>query len=387
MAFTRSAVSCAPAPTLGVEEEFLVVEPGTGALMPVGPSVVTAARLLGADLRPELTPVQVETNSPVCTGLRELRGHLLAARATAAAAALGCGGQLVATGVPPGEHVRPSFTDGEDRYQRLGAEFGLLAAEYDVCGCHVHVAVPDRDSAVRVCNQVRLWLPTLLALTANSPVHRGVDTGYASWRSILCGRWPCSGAPPVFASAADYDARVDELVASGAILDRAMVYWDVRPSEHLPTVEVRVGDVPATVDGSVLLAVLVRALVMTTLDGARTHAPALSVPAETLRAAYWRAARDGITGHGLDPATGRLVPARQRVLDLVRHVEPALRQTGELRVVRQLLSKVFRDGNGAVLQRAAFRRRGRLGDVVTELARHTVEDCRPPSVGVTAVEA
>jgi carboxylate-amine ligase len=359
--------------------------------MPVGPSVVATARLLGADLRAELTPVQVGSNSPVCTDLRVLREHLLAARATAAAAALRCGGQLVATGVPPGEHVRPSFTVGEDRYQRLGAEFGLLAEEYDVCGCHVHVAVPDRDSAVRVSNHVRSWLPTLLALTANSPIHRGVDTGYASWRAILCGRWPCSGAPPVFASAADYDARVDELVASGAILDRAMVYWDVRLSEHLPTVEVRVADVPATVDGSVLLAVLVRALVMTALDGphdrASAHAPVLPVPAETLRAAYWRAARDGITGLGLDPATGRLVPARQRVLDLVRHVEPALRRTGELRVVRQLLSKVIGDGNGAVLARAAFRRRGRLADVVEELARHTVEDCRPSSVGVPVVDA
>ncbi|MFL6126952.1 glutamate--cysteine ligase [Actinophytocola sp.] len=372
-------VTDASVPTLGVEEEFLIVDPETGRLMPAARAVVAAARRFGVDLCPELTPVQVETNTPVCAGMQDVRAHLLAARATTAAAALEVGGCLVASGVPMAEHAEPAFTD-EERYRRIGAEFGLLAAEHDVCGCHVHVAVPDRDSAVRVGNHLRLWLPTLLALTANSPIHRGVDTGYASWRSVLCGRWACSGAPPFFASAADYDARVDGLVASGAVLDRAMVYWDVRPSEHLPTVEVRVSDVPATVDGSVLLAVLVRALVMTALEAERADRPAAAVPAEVVRAAYWRAARDGITGQGLDLTTGGLVPAQRLVRDLVRHVEPALRRTGELRAVRQLLTTLLRDGNGAVLQRAAFRRRGRLTDVVAELARHTLQDCRPANV-------
>ena len=159
----------------------------------------------------------------------------------------------------------------------------------------MHIDVPDKETAVRVSNHLRPWLPTLLALTANSPIYLGSDTGFASWRSIMWSRWPCSGPPPYFESAAHYEALVAMQVASGSIMDEQMVYWDVRPSSHLPTVEVRVSDIPLTIDETVLLATLVRALVMT-YDGS----PGPKLEPEVLRAAYWLAARDGLEGNGLD---------------------------------------------------------------------------------------
>ncbi len=236
-------------PTLGVEEEFLIVDPNSGSPLPVAQEVIDLARRFGTELEPELTRVQLTSNTPVCHGMRELREHLLGTRSVAAAAALQTGGQLLAVGVSPAGPTGRPLSDA-DRYQRMGRGYGMLAAEHGVCGCHVHVAVPDRETAVQVGNHLRPWLPALLALTANSPLHQGVDTGYASWRSVLCGRWARSGAPPYFTSAEHYDAVVDRMVDSGAVIDRAMVHWDVRPSEHLPTVEVRVSDVPATVDES-----------------------------------------------------------------------------------------------------------------------------------------
>ncbi|MFI9005669.1 glutamate--cysteine ligase [Actinosynnema sp. NPDC053489] len=368
--------SDADVPTLGVEEEFLVVDPTGGAPVPVAREVVDLATRLGGDLQPELTRVQVESNTPVCRTVREARGHLLAARSVAGAAALQAGARLLAVGVPLTGPTGQPIND-TDRYRRIGEDYGLLAAEHGVCGCHVHVAVPDRETAVQVCNHLRPWLPVLLALTANSPVHQGVDTGYASWRSVLTGRWPCSGAPPYFTSAEHYDAVVDMMVDTGALLDRAMVYWDVRPSEHLPTVEVRVSDVPATVDESVLLAALVRGLVMTALGAIRRGGRALPVTDEALRAAYWRAAHDGITGDGVDLFTGRRVPAVELLRRLVRHVRPALRRTGELRAVNALLTKVLQHGNGAVRQRQAFQLRGRIEDVVALLTRDTGQDWVP----------
>ncbi|MGM1064597.1 carboxylate-amine ligase [Saccharothrix sp. Mg75] len=363
-------------PTLGVEEEFLVVDPVSGRPLPVADEVIGLANGFGGDLQPELTLTQVESNTPVCRGMREVRGHLLGARSTAAAAALRVGGQLLAVGVSPAGPAAQPFSDG-DRYQRIGRDYGMLAAEHGVCGCHVHVAVPDRETAVQVCNHLRPWLPVLLALTANSPIHQGVDTGYASWRSVMTGRWACSGAPPYFTSLAHYESVIDMMVDTGAVLDRGMVYWDVRPSDHLPTVEVRVSDVPATVDESVLLAVLVRALVTTAVRAVQAGDKGLPVCGEALRAAYWRAARDGVTGSGVDLFTGRCVPAVQLLRQLVRHVRPALRETGELRTVNALLTKVLRDGNGAVRQRLAFGRRGRLEDVVDVLTRTTAQDCLP----------
>ncbi|QTR03119.1 glutamate--cysteine ligase [Saccharothrix algeriensis] len=363
-------------PTLGVEEEFLVVDPGSGRPVQVAAEVVDLANRLGAELQPELTRVQVESNTPVCRTMREVRGHLLTARSVAAAAALQAGAQLLAVGVPLVGPMAQPFSDS-DRYRRIGEGYGLLAAEHGICGCHVHVAVPDRETAVQVCNHLRPWLPVLLALTANSPIHQGVDTGYASWRSVLAGRWPCSGAPPYFTSAEHYDSVVDMLVDSGTVLDRAMVYWDVRPSDHLPTVEVRVSDVPATVDETVLLAALVRALVTTAVEAIRRGEQAVVVTGEELRAAQWRAARDGGAGEGVDLVTHRRVPAAHLLRRLVRHVRPALRRTGELRAVESLLTKVLRNGNGAVRQRRAFQARGRLEDVVALLTRDTNQDWVP----------
>ncbi len=115
-----------------------------------------------------------------------------------------------------------------------------------------------RATAVQVSNHLRPWLPSLLALSANSPIHRGVDTGYASWRSILWSHWPSAGPPPYFSSLEEYDRTVAAMLECGSILDKAMVYWDVRPSTNFPTVEVRVSDVPATVDETVLMATVVR---------------------------------------------------------------------------------------------------------------------------------
>jgi carboxylate-amine ligase len=363
-------------PTLGVEEEFLVVNPGSGLPVPSAAKVVDLANRLGADLQPELTRVQVESNTPVCRTPREVREHLLSARATGSVAARQAGARLLAVGVPLTGPMGQSFS-GSDRYRRIGADYGMLAAEHGVCGCHVHVAVPDRETAVQVSNHLRPWLPVLLALTANSPIHQGVDTGYASWRSVLISRWPCSGAPPYFTSAEHYDAVVDMLVDSGAVLDRGMVYWDVRPSEHLPTVEVRVSDVPATVDESVLLAALVRALVTSAVEAIRRGERALPVTGEALRAAYWRAAHDGIEGEGIDLFTHRRVPAAELLHRLIGHVRPALRRTGELRTVNALLAKVLQNGNGAVRQRQALERRGRLADVVALLTRDTDQDWLP----------
>lgn len=363
-------------PNLGVEEEFLIVDPATGLPLPVAREVITVANGFGTELQHKITPAQVESATPVCGGMREVRRHLLAARSVAAVAALQVGGQLLAAGVPLAGPTEQPITD-IDRYQRIARDFGLLAAQHGVCGCHVHVAVPDRETAVQVCNHLRPWLPVLLALTANSPIHHGVDTGYASWRSVLTSRWPCSGVPPYFTSAEHYDAVTDMLVDSGAVPDRSMIYWDARPSDQLPTVEVRVSDVPATVDETVLLAVLVRALVIAAVQAVERGERALPVSEQALRAASWRAAHDGIAGQGIDLFTSRRAPAVQLLWQLVREVGSVLRQTGELRAVNALLTKVLRLGNGAARQRQAFERRGRLEDVLAVLDRATGQDCWP----------
>ncbi|HET6740157.1 MAG TPA: glutamate--cysteine ligase [Kribbella sp.] len=344
-------------PLFGVEEELLLVS-ATGDPLPRSKAVVADLQ----DVELELTRAMVEINSPVCRTADELRGHLLTMRAELASAAADEGARLLAIAVPPQGKPAQAITN-RPRYQELAARWGLLAREQGVCGCHVHVDVPDRQAAVRVSNHLRPWLPVLLALTANSPIYLNRDTGFASWRWLMTTRWPCAGPPPYLESPEHFDALVSMHLDAGTLVDERMVYWDIRPSSHLPTVEVRVSDVPLTVDETVLLATLIRALVMTALDDGSQGA---KLEPEVLRAAYWLAARDGLTGNGLDVRSAEPAPMAEILDRLRRHVEPALRELDVLELVDDGLRRALTDGNGAVKQRKAFRAGGDF-TTVTEI--------------------
>lgn len=246
------------------------------------------------------------------------------------------------------------------RYRRIAAEYGILAAEQGICGAHVHIEVADRATAIAVGNHLRPWLPILLASTANSAFYDGAHTGYAPWRSVLWSRWPSAGPPPLLTSEAHYDDVVGRMRGVGAILDDAMVYWDVRPSETFPTVEIRVSDVPATVEETAWLAAVVRALVMTAVADIAAGAQPPQHAEHALRWAYWRAARDGLNGSLVHPVTGRLVAARVAVAALLTHCAPALDAAGDRGRVDLRIERKLMRGNGADRQRTAVQRAGSI---------------------------
>ncbi|WP_405177418.1 glutamate--cysteine ligase [Nocardia sp. NBC_01377] len=362
------------APTVGVEEEFLLADPVTGAPAAKNLAVADAAKQAGIALQLELTRCQVETSTSVHTRIPALLDELREQRRTVADCAEDNDARLIAVAIPPTVPEHFPVTD-TPRYRRIEHAYGMLAHEQGLCGCHVHVGVPNRETAVLVGNYVRPWLPVLLATTANSAIYRGRDTGYASWRSILWRRWPSAGPPPYFSSATEYESMVAMMRASGSILDNKMVYWDIRPSETFPTVEVRVSDIPATVEESALLAALIRATVTMGLRSIVRGVRAPAVPAEVLRAAYWKAAHSGLDGDGLDPVTGRVRPHRELLADLVERIEPALRDTGDHDFVAEAIAALHSRGNGARRQLRAMRARGEVTDVIAELSRATLEGC------------
>ena len=359
-------------PTFGAEEEFLLVDPQTGEPAARNADVAAAAERQGVQLQLELSSCQVETTSEVAATSAELGDELIRLRRIAARAAEDVGVQLLASGLPPATPHEFPVTD-TPRYRRIGAEFGMVAHEQGICGCHVHVEVPDRAAAIHASNWLRPWLPSLLALSANSPLYRNADSGYASWRSILWRRWPAAGAPPFFASPDEYDGAVRMLVDTGVILDKDMIYWDVRPSADFPTVEVRVADVPATVDETVLLATLIRAAVMTAVDAGGQADEVARLPPGALRAAYWKAAHDGLSGHTLDLIHGRgAVPAGEQLGVLARRIRPALEALGEYDRVAAELDRIAAHGNGAMRQLRTWRKRGEVMDVIAEVAATTL---------------
>jgi carboxylate-amine ligase len=352
-----------PGPTLGVEEEFLLVD-GDGRLAAAGPEISAQVADLDGQVEHELRRCQVESATDVCATAEDVVRGLRGLRDRLAAEAADQGLRLLAGGTAPMADDRPARFTPDVRYHRMAREFGAIAQASLTCACHVHVAIPDAATGLRISNQVRPWLPALLALTANSPFHNGEDTAYASWRHLLWTRWPSAGPPPHFDSVDEYESRVEALTAAGAALDRGMVYWDVRLSAHQPTVEVRIADVLPTPEEAALLAVLVRALAVQAMDGGAD--PVAKPAPEALRAWLWRSARDGLTGHCVHPRTGELVPAWQAVNDLVSELGPWLGDDGEF--VTAALAPVRAEGNGAQRQRAALDRSGRLADVLDVLA-------------------
>lgn len=354
--------------TVGVEEEYLLVDPVTRELSPSADKVVAdAVGELKDRVTTEITRYQVEGRTDPHTELAELADQIRATRGGIARAAARQGLRLISSGTPVlGHPVPPAFTS-TPRYVKSLARFRALDYEQSTCACHIHVGIPDLHTALRVSNHLRPWLPALVALAANSPYWYGEDTGYASWRTLVWGRWPVSGPPPYFESQSHFEDLVDDLVATDTLLDRGGLYWDIRPSHHVPTVEVRVADAVSTVSDVVLLAGVVRALACDALRAIEAGVPPLRPPPELLRAACWRAARDGLGGAGIDLSTRRLAPAATQAVSLLSRARPALERHGDVPLVRTAWSRLQVDGSGADRQRAAYRRRGSPVDVIDHL--------------------
>ena len=365
--------------TFGVEEELLLVDAGGGEPVAAGEAVVESALEFLAEVSTpfgetavehEFKMEQAEIGSEPCTTTDDLAGQLRDLRGHAAAAAAGSGTQIAAIATSPFK-VRPTATE-DDRYHRMSLEFGLLARQQLTCGQHVHVGVESRAEGVGVLDRIGQWLPTLLAMSTNSPFWQGQDTGYASFRTVMWGLWPTAGPTGPFGDEAGYDAAIADLVGTGAAMDDGMIYFDARLSARYPTVEVRVADVCTDVDDAVLVAALCRAIVGTAAARWRAGAPGAGISPQMQRAAMWRAARYGLSDGLVDPARREVVPTEDAVRALVDDVRDALDETGDLGLVLDGVERLLRTGTGADRQRAAHRATGSLSGVVHEAVRRTV---------------
>ena len=380
-----------PVRSVGVEEELLIVEPGTGRPRALASAVIRAAgpgaEELGSGelcadersageldaVRPlefELQKQQLEIDTRPCYSLDDLSRELHRCRATAAAAAARAGVTVAALGTSP-VAVHPEVVP-TSRYQAMAKAFGLTAQEQLTCGCHVHVGISSAEEGVAVLDRIQPWLATLLALSANSPFWQGVDSAYASFRYQAWGRWPCSGPTYQFGSVEVYQATVQQMIDTETLLDSGMVYFDARLSQHYPTIEVRIADVCQHAEDAVLIAALFRGLVETEArnwQAGRSDPPART---EQLRLARWRASRSGLDDVLINPVTFRPDKAVAVTGLLVEHVRDALADAGDTLLVAGLLDAVLHRGNGATAQRSAYQRRGRLVDVITAAATTTI---------------
>ncbi|MEU9241553.1 glutamate--cysteine ligase [Streptomyces shenzhenensis] len=360
--------------TVGVEEELLLVDPGTGEPQASAAAVLARASLAdpGQDVfEKELYGQMLEFATHPQSEMAELGEEIVRCRKEAARLAGELGSAVVALASSP-LPVSPSISVNR-RYQWMAEHYGIATREQLVCGCHVHVAVESEDEGVGVLDRVRPWLPVLTAISANSPFWQGNDTGYASYRSRVWTRWPSAGPTELFGSPRRYHRLVADMVATGVILDEAMAYFDARLARLYPTVEIRVADVCLRAETAVLVATLARALVETAAREWRAGREPVDHGVTLHRLAAWRAARSGLDGELLDPGTlrPRAAPA---VLDaLLAHTRDALAGSGDLAAVEEAVERLLGRGNGAVEQRELLAGTGSLREVVTECVRRTQE--------------
>ncbi|MEU7691654.1 carboxylate-amine ligase [Microbispora hainanensis] len=355
---------------VGVEEEFLVVDLETRRLTPLAESMLE--RLPDEGFAAELQRSVVETNSTPMEDLGDVRAEIVRLRQGLVSAGEPLGVGVIASGSTPITGIEGyTFTPGE-RYEYLQESYRFLAQEQLICGAQVHVEIDDRDVAVLAAQRVEAWLPPLLALSASSPYWMDEDSGYASSRALTWQRWPTAGPLGPFADAADYDRTADDLVASGVIEDRGMVYFDLRLSAHVPTVEMRICDSCPLADDVVLLAGLFRALMTRETEAVeRGEPPAGEQRLALLRAANWRAARDGLEGDLLSPVTSRPEPAPRLITWMLEELRPTLEELGDWEIVSELADAALRRGSSASRQRGAYAVKGKPEDAVDLLLAET----------------
>src|SRR5918998_1070571 len=351
--------------TVGVEEEFQLVDPGSRGLIPAVDEVLAAgddSRLITS----ELSQSCVEMLSPIFASAADLARELAGLRREVRDLARSRGVEIVAAGTHPFSEPTEQPLTGGDHNRRVEEKMGWVARTQAIYGLHVHVAVPDGDAAILAVNALARHVPLLVALSANSPFWRGFDTGLASTRIKIFEMFPRSGLPPTFRNWEDFEDHIEALIASGSIPDYSWCWWDARPHQKFGTVELRAPDVQTDASYTAALAALVQCLVARVgMDG--------QPPDDALYNAEnkWRAVRYGMDAAFYDFAAGRMIQAREMARTLVEDLRPvsqSLRCEAELEGVLEIVER----GSGAELQRAALERSGSLSEVVDYLVDATV---------------
>ena len=370
--------------TLGAEEELHLIDLQSWKLVPRAPQIL--ARLPDANYSAEIQRSTVETNTDVVDSLAGLRAELLRLRRGIVEVAAPDQIGIAAAGTAPSSAFNDFELTTTGRYGRMQEQYRLLVDEQLICGLQIHVGVPDRDLAVEIMQRIARDLPVLLALSASSPFWNEQDSGYASMRSMVWQRWPTAGATGRISSAAEYEEMIADLIRTGVIADSKMAYFDVRPSAHAPTLELRTCDACPLVDDAILIAGLFRATVLAARQSIEAGEPFDPVPPPVNRAALWRAARSGLAGVLLDDSRHpEPLPAAEAVDRLVNRLRPQLSELGDWDEVAELAAGTLARGNSADRQRAAYAERGRLSDVVDLVVRETHGPAGGPEPAIPAL--
>src|SRR2546426_1013445 len=362
--------------TIGIEEEFQLVDRQTGQLSPGIQTILARGRaIFGEQIKAEMLQPTVELISDILPDIATARKEMQALRRRLACLVQEEGLALISAGTHPTALWQNQLRTPCDRYAQLEDELQDVARSILIFGLHVHIGVENQEMAVTLMNQVRTWLPHLLAISTNSPFWAGRYTGLKSYRSAVWKPFPRSGIPEVFPSWSDFDNYVQALIKTGCIDNGKRIWWDIRPHPFFSTIEFRIFDMPATIDDTIALAALCQALVakLTWLNKNNLWAPMLSC--HFIEENKWHAMRSGLDAEVIEFVQGRRLSMRDAISELLDFIDDVVDDLGSRREMNYL-RKLLEDprGTGADRQVAVYQETGSLDAVIQFLMQQTMQD-------------
>jgi carboxylate-amine ligase len=362
-----------PSLTIGIEEEYQIIDPETRELRSYITEILLEDDLVLREVKPELHQSIVEVGTTVCQTPGQARAELLRLRGLVRRLAKKKDLAIAAAGT----HPFSSWVDQEitplERYIGVKQDMQDLAQQLLIFGTHVHIGIEDREFLIDAMNVSRYFLPHLLCLTSSSPFWVGRNTGLKSYRSVIFRNFPRTGVPRVMQSYGDYAYLIERLVQTRCIPDASKIYWDVRPHHSYPTLEFRFADVCTRVEEAVCLAALLQAIVAKLWKLRRDNTTFRVYPSDLIEENKWRAVRYGLDGRLIDFGKERESPARELIIELVdwfiADVVDELGSRAEVEYAYTILER----GSSADRQLAVYRETGDLKAVVDSLVRETEE--------------
>jgi glutamate---cysteine ligase / carboxylate-amine ligase len=359
--------------TIGIEEEFQIIDPQTRELRSrVSEILEEGMMLLGEQIKPEMHQSMVEVGTNICHTVQEARADVTKLRRTVATLAHKHNLAIIAASTHPFSHWKDQDITPNERYFQLIEEMQQLARALSIYGLHVHVGVENREDAINIMNAARYFLPHILALSTSSPFWIGRDTGLKSYRSEVFKQFPRTDIPDYFGSAGEFDNYVKLLVKTKCIDNGKKIWWDVRPHPVFPTLEFRICDLPSRVDEVIAIAGLFQAIVAKLYKLLRQNMGFRLYRRALIQENKWRAVRYGLDGKLIDFGKQAEVPVRDLILELLEFIDDVVDELGSRKAI-EYVHTILKNGTSADRQLRVYKETNDLNAVVDNLAKETLE--------------
>ena len=359
--------------TLGIEEEFAIVDPNTRELKSHIQEILEGGKVvLEEQIKPEMHQSVVELGTEICDSIEHARTHVVDLRSKLASLADKAGLKIASVGTHPFSHWRDQLITEGERYQEIVKDMQLVARANLIFGLHVHVGIPNRDMAIHVMNQARYFLPHIYALSVNSPFWVGHDTGLKGYRLKVFERFPRTGIPDAFESLSEYEDFCKLLVKTGCIDNPKKIWWDIRLHPFFDTLEVRVCDAQTRVDDTLAIAALIQAIIAKLHKLLWQNITFRVYRRRLLDENRWRAARYGIDGKLIDFGKETEVDERALLGELLGFISTEVSELGSEREMAHI-ERIMREGTGADRQLNKFAETHDMNAVVDQIVAETYE--------------